>query len=155
MTQTSPKNQCLEVRQKVSSKDEAQALAHKMLRLHNKFEFTAAFTFPGNPSLVAGNAVTLQGWGAFDGKYIIKQAKHSITSSGYTTQITLRKSLDENADSAVKSNSTTSTSGNLDDIAMAVIRGDWSNGAERKQKLTEAGYDYAAVQKRVNEILGG
>lgn len=149
------KNQCLEVRQKVSSKDEAQALAHKMLRLHNKFEFTAAFTFPGNPSLVAGNAVTLQGWGAFDGKYIIKQAKHSITSSGYTTQITLRKSLDENADSAVKSNSTTSTSGNLDDIAMAVIRGDWSNGAERKQKLTEAGYDYAAVQKRVNEILGG
>lgn len=126
-----------------------------MLRLHNKFEFTAAFTFPGNPSLVAGNAVTLQGWGAFDGKYIIKQAKHSITSSGYTTQITLRKSLDENADSAVKSNSTTSTSGNLDDIAMAVIRGDWSNGAERKQKLTEAGYDYAAVQKRVNEILGG
>ena len=74
---------------------------------------------------------------------------------GFMADKLTRKSLDENADSAVKSNSTASTSGNLDDIAMAVIRGDWSNGAERKQKLTEAGYDYAAVQKRVNEILGG
>ena len=41
----------------------------------------------------------------------------------------------------------------LDDIALEVIRGKWSNGAARKQKLEAAGYDYAAVQRRVNEIL--
>lgn len=148
------KNQCLEIHQKVTSKDEAQALAHKMLRLHNKYEFEASFTFPGDPKLVAGSAVTLSGWGAFDGKYIIKQAKHSIGSSGYTTQIALRKALETDADSATESGSTSKDSSNLDDIAMAVIRGDWSAGEERKRRLTEAGYDYAAVQKRVNELLG-
>lgn len=41
----------------------------------------------------------------------------------------------------------------IDTLAKEVIRGDWGNGAERKQRLTTAGYDYAAVQKRVNELL--
>lgn len=42
----------------------------------------------------------------------------------------------------------------VDEIAKEVIRGEWGNGAERKEKLTTAGYDYAAVQKKVNELLG-
>ena len=46
-----------------------------------------------------------------------------------------------------------SNSKSIDTLAKEVIRGDWGNGAERKQKLTAAGYDYAAVQKRVNELL--
>ena len=41
----------------------------------------------------------------------------------------------------------------VDEIALEVIRGDWGAGATRKNKLTAAGYDYAAVQKRVNEML--
>ncbi len=41
----------------------------------------------------------------------------------------------------------------IDTLAKEVIHGDWGNGAERKQRLTTAGYDYAAVQKRVNELL--
>lgn len=41
----------------------------------------------------------------------------------------------------------------VDTIAREVIQGKWGNGAERKQKLTAAGYDYSAVQKRVNELL--
>lgn len=41
----------------------------------------------------------------------------------------------------------------VDTIAREVIRGDWGNGDERKKKLTAAGYDYSAVQKRVNELL--
>lgn len=40
----------------------------------------------------------------------------------------------------------------IDTIAREVLRGDWGNGAERKKRLTAAGYDYAAVQKRVNEL---
>ena len=40
-----------------------------------------------------------------------------------------------------------------DEIAVEVIAGLWGNGAERKEKLTEAGYDYSEVQKRVNEML--
>ena len=41
----------------------------------------------------------------------------------------------------------------IDTLAREVIRGDWGNGAERKQRLSAAGYDYAAVQQRVNELL--
>lgn len=41
----------------------------------------------------------------------------------------------------------------IDDIAKDVIAGKYGVGAERKQKLTNAGYDYATVQSRVNEML--
>ena len=41
----------------------------------------------------------------------------------------------------------------IDEIAKEVILGKWGNGEDRKKALTEAGYDYNAVQKRVNEIL--
>lgn len=43
----------------------------------------------------------------------------------------------------------------VDEIAREVIAGKWGNGSERKDRLTAAGYDYAAVQARVNEIMGG
>jgi hypothetical protein len=42
---------------------------------------------------------------------------------------------------------------NVDDIARKVIRGDYGNGAKRKKALTALGYDYAVIQKRVNELL--
>lgn len=41
----------------------------------------------------------------------------------------------------------------IDELAREVINGDWGNGQERYDRLTAAGYDYYAVQKRVNEIL--
>lgn len=47
----------------------------------------------------------------------------------------------------------TSSTKSVDEIAKEVIRGDWGNGEERKQKLTAAGYDYSVIQKKVNEIL--
>ena len=87
-------NQQLEVTAKVSNKDEAKTLAEKHLRLHNKYCKSATFTFPGNPALVAGVTVELKGWGAFDGKYIITQAKHTVDGSGYTVQIKLRRVLE-------------------------------------------------------------
>ena len=34
-----------------------------------------------------------------------------------------------------------------------VIDGKWENSEERKKKLTEAGYDYAAIQSVVNKIV--
>lgn len=40
----------------------------------------------------------------------------------------------------------------IDEIAREVINGKWGNGQERKDKLKAAGYDYSAVQKRVNEL---
>ena len=41
----------------------------------------------------------------------------------------------------------------LSDVAKEVIDGKWGNGADRKNKLTKAGYNYSEVQALVNEIL--
>lgn len=40
----------------------------------------------------------------------------------------------------------------VNELAKEVIRGEWGNGAQRKTALTNAGYDYYAVQKEVNRI---
>ena len=43
----------------------------------------------------------------------------------------------------------------VDEIAREVIRGEWGNGSDRRQRLEAAGYDYDTVQDRVNAILPG
>lgn len=47
----------------------------------------------------------------------------------------------------------TSSTKSVEEIAKEVISGKWGNGAERREKLTAAGYDYSVIQKKVNEIL--
>ena len=47
----------------------------------------------------------------------------------------------------------TSSKKSIDEIAREVIQGLWGNGQDRKDRITKAGYDYSAVQKRVNELL--
>ena len=39
------------------------------------------------------------------------------------------------------------------EIAREVIRGDWGNGLERKQRLVGQGYNYNEIQKIVNSLL--
>ncbi|NEW62302.1 lysozyme [Granulicatella sp. zg-ZJ] len=41
----------------------------------------------------------------------------------------------------------------IDVIAREVINGHWGNGQERKNRLSQAGYDYDQVQQKVNELL--
>ena len=53
-----------------------------------------------------------------------------------------------------ESGASVSTLKSMDEIAREVIRGDWGNGADRRNRLTSAGYDYVAVQAKVNELLG-
>lgn len=43
----------------------------------------------------------------------------------------------------------------IEAVAREVIAGDWSNGKERREKLTAAGYDPDEVQNAVNKILYG
>ena len=42
----------------------------------------------------------------------------------------------------------------IDDIARKVINGEYGNGTDRATRLEQAGYDYAVVQAKVNELLG-
>ena len=41
----------------------------------------------------------------------------------------------------------------VDELAKEVLAGKWGNGTTRKQNLTKAGYDYDAVQKKVNQLV--
>lgn len=41
----------------------------------------------------------------------------------------------------------------VEELANEVIAGKWDSGDKRKRLLTSAGYDYSAVQTRVNELL--
>lgn len=41
----------------------------------------------------------------------------------------------------------------IEELAAEVINGQWGNGNDRKSALQNAGYDYNAVQDRVNELL--
>lgn len=86
--------QVLEINEKVYNREEARQLAMKRLRQKNKSEFKATFSLAGDARLVAGITVTVEGYGAFDGKYIIETATHSISGSGYKTDVTLRRVLE-------------------------------------------------------------
>lgn len=48
---------------------------------------------------------------------------------------------------------TTTPTKTVVEVAKEVIDGKWGNGADRRVKLTNAGYNYAEVQAKVNELL--
>ena len=68
----------------------------------------------------------------YNGKLDSKESKSKVPAKT-TTKKTTKKSIDT--------------------IAKEVIAGKWGNGETRKKKLKAAGYDYNAVQKRVNQLL--
>ena len=64
------------------------------------------------------------------------------------------KEVTKALNTSTKSKETTTKKKSIDTIAHEVINGKWGNGTDRKKKLISAGYDYNAIQKRVNELLG-
>ena len=83
--------------------------------------------------------------GAFESLELAK--KRAAQSKGY-------KVFDSNGKQVYPEvKSTSSGKKSVTDLAKEVIAGKWGVGEKRKKKLTAAGYDYAAVQKKVNEML--
>lgn len=52
----------------------------------------------------------------------------------------------------VATDDATSRLSEFQDVVKKVIRGDFGNGADRMERLADAGYDYASVQKLINYI---
>lgn len=71
-----------------------------------------------------------------------------LTSAGYNYNAVQNRVNEILSGSASKP-----TGKSIDTLAREVIRGDWGNGQDRKNRLERAGYDYHAVQRRVNELL--
>ena len=70
-----------------------------------------------------------------------------LTEAGYNAE-----RIQEKVNLALQGSQSNDTK-TMDAVAYEVIQGDWGNGEERKARLEAAGYDYDAVQQRVNEIL--
>lgn len=140
--------QCLEITAKVGSVGEAQALAKTHLRLHNKFSKKISFTFPGNTALVAAVTVQLEGWGAWDGKYLVKKADHTVSASGYTTKIdgyaTASGAAGGSADSASESSGGST---------YTVKKGD--NLSKLAKQFYGSGADWKKIYEANKDIIGG
>ena len=78
----------LEINQKADTESDAKKIAKEKLRKANKREITGNITLMGDLRFVGGSNVTISGFGAFDGKYVIEKATHSIGGS-YTTKLDL------------------------------------------------------------------
>lgn len=83
----------LEIHQQVTSQAEADRLAKKKLREKNRDECTGSYSLDGCQFLCAGETIEMIGFGVFSGRYIVTQAKHDISSSGYVTSIDVRRCL--------------------------------------------------------------
>lgn len=97
-------------------------------------------------------------------KTLVKQAQHTITATktvdedkllAETTKLkTLGYSVSSKMISAAVYEIKVAThKKSVNDIAIEVVKGLWGNGEERKKRLTEAGYDYSAVQAQVNRLV--
>ena len=76
------------------------------------------------------------------------ERKSRLTAAGYDYD----KVQDKVNELLGKNNSGTKKK-SVTEVAREVIRGELGNGADRKNRLASAGYDYSAVQKKVNELL--
>lgn len=122
---------------------------------------TAALNVRDKPSLSgkvvatyqSGQTVNLDDWYKIAEGYVWGRY---TSYSGATRYIAVGKHTGkaEANDYLIKvSGGSTSSLKSIDTIAREVIAGKWGNDPQRSQKLKAAGYDAAAVQKRVNQLL--
>ena len=74
--------------------------------------------------------------------------KANLTAAGYDYNAVQRE-----VNRLCNSSKTTTATKSNETIAKEVIQGKWGNGEDRKNRLTNAGYDYKAIQSIVNKLL--
>lgn len=75
------------------------------------------------------------------------------TVAGISGNVDLNVWYEDNAPGNSDSETAAPATKTIDELAQEVLDGIWGNGPDRKQRLIAAGYDYNAVQARVNEIV--
>jgi len=81
----------LTVNERVRSPDQCRLRAAANLERHNRERFVAQLSLPGRPQVRPGFLLPIEGFGRFDGDYVIDEATHKISRSGYETDASLRK----------------------------------------------------------------
>lgn len=82
--------------------------------------------------------------GAYSKKSNADAMAAKLKASGFDTYITTKSGTAASAETQKKS---------ATELAKEVIAGKWGNGSDRKNRLPQAGYDYTAVQTKVNELM--
>lgn len=77
----------LEVRQKVSSVEEARNLAICAMKEKNCKEYTGCIVCDGDIMLSTGSVIALSGYGEYDRKYVVTKAIHNVQGGTYTSKI--------------------------------------------------------------------
>jgi hypothetical protein len=71
---------------------QAKAIAEAEQARHEIDKTSLEVQLPGDPKLVAGASVDVNGWSRLDGRYLIIEARHEIDrSSGYATTLRLKR----------------------------------------------------------------
>lgn len=76
--------------------------------------------------------------------------KTKLTNAGYNYS-----EVQSKVNELLSGKTTTTAKKTVDELAKEVINGKWGNGDARKKALTDAGYDYSAVQQKVNQLMSG
>ena len=90
---------------------------------------------------------------------LIRQYTSVGKLSGYSGSLDLNKayisaaSWNKLAGKAKKTSASTTVKKSVNTLAKEVLAGKWGNGADRKARLTKAGYDYAKIQAAVNKLI--
>nr|DAR29088.1 MAG TPA: hypothetical protein [Caudoviricetes sp.] len=89
---------------------------------------------------------------------LIRQYTSVGKLSGYSGSLDLNKAYISAASwnklaGKAKKTSASTTKKSINTLAKEVLAGNWGNGADRKSRLTKAGYDYSKVQVAVNKLV--
>lgn len=81
------------IKKRFNSAAEAKTAAENLAAKNSKGTLTMDLTLVGNPAMMSGVQVTCTGFTpkALNGVYLVKSCRHSVTRSGWTTQINLEK----------------------------------------------------------------
>ena len=96
-----------------------------------------------------------------EGKYncLIRQYTSVGKLSGFSGNLDLNKayisaaSWNKQAGKVKTTSASTTAKKSINTLAREVLAGRWGNGADRKARLTKAGYDYSKVQAAVNKLI--
>lgn len=100
----------------------------------------------GTIESVSGSTITV-----IEGNYSNSVKRRTMQVNGKY----IRGYITPNYDADGGNASTPTEKKSVTEIAKEVIAGKWGNGSDRQASIEAAGYDYSAVQSKVNELLKG
>lgn len=103
----------------------------------------------GSPDPTAGKTIDQLAQEVIDGKWGVGDYRKNALGSKYSA---VQAKVDELLNQK-NNGTTTTTKKNIEEIAKEVLANKWGTGDERKNALIKAGYNYDAVQAKVNELL--